>query len=223
LRGCKLRQVRQVRQVRTMRLGLKRGRNVANGLQKRPAEVPAWADVAAGKRRMTRLIVLTGSLAMVIACSNPSASASNNLASGSAAEPRTAPAAAGDTSAAADKTVAAAPARPVAAAAEPVATSGASAAAVREVTLPAGTVLPVDLETSVGSDISRVEQPVQARLRRAVTIDGVQVLPAGTAVTGYVTAAQRPGRVKGRGYVAMRFTAIDTPGAVRPPRRRRTR
>jgi hypothetical protein len=81
------------------------------------------------------------------------------------------------------------------------------------VTLPAGTVLPIALETSVGSDISRVEQPVHGRLRRAVTVRGVEVLPAGTAVSGHVTAVRRPGRVKGRGYVAMRFTQIDTPGA----------
>jgi hypothetical protein len=80
------------------------------------------------------------------------------------------------------------------------------------VTLPAGTVLPVDLETAVGSDISRVEQPVHARLRRAVSVNGVEVLPAGTAVSGHVTSAQRPGKVKGRGYVAMRFTELDAPG-----------
>jgi hypothetical protein len=84
--------------------------------------------------------------------------------------------------------------------------------AAREVTLPAGTVLPVTLETAVGSDISRVEQPVEGRLRRPVMYHGVEVLPAGTTVKGHVTAAQRPGRVKGRGYVAMRFTEIDAPG-----------
>src|SRR5258708_4911010 len=83
----------------------------------------------------------------------------------------------------------------------------------RDVTLPAGTVLPVDLETSVGSDISRVEQPVTGRLRRAVTVGGAQVLPAGTIVSGHVTAAQRPGRVKGRGLIALRVTPLDTPGA----------
>src|SRR5689334_1601653 len=44
-----------------------------------------------------------------------------------------------------------------------------AAAREREITLPAGTVLPVTLETPVGSDISRVEQPVTGRLRRAVT------------------------------------------------------
>jgi hypothetical protein len=89
----------------------------------------------------------------------------------------------------------------------------AAAAVTREVTLPAGTVLPVDLETSVGSDISRVEQPVQGRLRRSIVFNGVEVLPAGAAINGHVTAARRPGRVKGRGYIAMRFTELDTPGA----------
>jgi hypothetical protein len=83
----------------------------------------------------------------------------------------------------------------------------------KTVTLPAGTVLPVALETSVGSDISRVEQPVTGRLRRAVTVGGAEVLPAGTLVSGHVTAARRPGKVKGRGLIAMRFTKLDTPGA----------
>src|SRR5436190_5481183 len=82
----------------------------------------------------------------------------------------------------------------------------------REVTVPTGTVLPVTLETSVGSDISRVEQPVHGALRRALTIGGVEVLPAGTAISGHVTAARRPGKVKGRGMVAMRFNQLDTPG-----------
>src|SRR5262249_60002857 len=114
----------------------------------------------------------------------------------------------------------------------PVATTGPSAAraaeatpnasaveapiAYRDVTLPAGTVLPVDLETTVGSDISRVEQPVQGRIRRAVIVHGVEVLPAGTAVSGHVTAAPRPGKVKGRSVIAMRFTQLDTPGPGAP-------
>jgi hypothetical protein len=86
------------------------------------------------------------------------------------------------------------------------------AADYHEITIPAGTVLPVTLETTVGSDISRVEQPVHGELRRAVTIRGVEVLPAGTAISGHVTAAKRSGKVKGRGIVAMRFNQLDTPG-----------
>src|SRR5215467_11916649 len=87
--------------------------------------------------------------------------------------------------------------------------------ASRDVTLPRGTVLPVTLDTTVGSDLSKAEQPVQGHLRRAVTYHGVEVLPAGAAVSGYVTSARRPGRVKGRGYVAVRFTEITVPGEGR--------
>jgi hypothetical protein len=151
---------------------------------------------------MKKFIVLTGSLAFAVACSNPSASAGNNFASANEGVRPVATSGA----VASDGTAAPAPV-------PSNATAAAASNSVREVTLPAGTVLPVDLETSVGSDISRVEQPVHGRLRRAVAVNGVQVLPAGTAVSGYVSAAQRPGRVKGRGYVALRFTQIDTPGA----------
>lgn len=103
-------------------------------------------------------------------------------------------------------------AQPSAASAESAAPAPA-AAEYREITIPAGTILHVTLDTTVGSDISRVEQPVKGALRSAVVVRGVEVLPAGTSVLGHVTAAQRPGRVKGRGYVAMRFTNVDTPGA----------
>jgi hypothetical protein len=82
----------------------------------------------------------------------------------------------------------------------------------REVTIPAGTVLPLTLRTSVSSDTSNVEDAVRATLRRGVTIGGVQALPAGTAVIGHVTSAERSARVKGRATVAFRFTRVDVPG-----------
>jgi hypothetical protein len=84
--------------------------------------------------------------------------------------------------------------------------------AYREVTIPAGTVVPVTLATSVGSDTSNVEDPVRATVRRAVVIKGVQALPSGTVLTGHVTSAQRSARVKGRAQVAFRFTRLDLPG-----------
>ena len=92
------------------------------------------------------------------------------------------------------------------------ASAAAPAPEYREVTLPAGTILPVELTSAVASDTSRVEDAVRGTLRRAVTVGGVQALPAGTAVTGVVTAAERSARVKGRARVAFRFTAIDPPG-----------
>src|SRR5215831_8838507 len=95
-------------------------------------------------------------------------------------------------------------------------TNGTSASgSLHEITLPRGTVLPVTLDTPIGSDISHVEQPVQGHLRHAVMHNGVEVLPAGAGVSGYVTSARRPGRVKGRGYVAVRFTGVTVPGEGR--------
>ena len=82
----------------------------------------------------------------------------------------------------------------------------------REVTIPAGTVLPVELQTAVASDTSNIEDPVRATLRRAIVVNGAQALPAGTAVLGHVTAADRSARVKGRARIAFRFTRLDPPG-----------
>jgi hypothetical protein len=78
----------------------------------------------------------------------------------------------------------------------------------REVVIPAGTVLPVRLDTSVGSDISRVEQPVRAHLANAIVIDGVTAVPAGSAISGVVTDVRRPGKVEGRSHVGVRFMTL---------------
>jgi hypothetical protein len=82
----------------------------------------------------------------------------------------------------------------------------------REVTVPAGTVLPIELRTTVGSETSRVEDQVRGTIRRAVTVDEAEVIPAGAVVTGTVTEAARSGRVKGLARVAFRFSTLDLPG-----------
>ncbi len=79
---------------------------------------------------------------------------------------------------------------------------------VRHITIPAGTVLRLRVNRGFGSDISRVEDRVPATLSRAVVIGGQTVLPAGSTATGYVSEATRPGKVKGRGRVAVRFNRI---------------
>jgi len=87
-----------------------------------------------------------------------------------------------------------------------------SALIVRDVVIPRGTELPVALDTSVGSDISRIEQPVTAHLTRPLVIHGQTVVPAGSRVSGVVTDATRSGRVKGRAHVALRFDSITPEG-----------
>lgn len=88
----------------------------------------------------------------------------------------------------------------------------------REFTLPAGMTLPLELKSTVASDVSEVEDTVRGSLRRAVTIDGFEVLPAGTEFAGNVTDAERAGRVKGRARVAFQFTSVRFDGERIPLR-----
>ena len=88
----------------------------------------------------------------------------------------------------------------------------ATESAYRHVTIPAGTSLPLALTTAVSSDSSAVEDAVAAELTRPITIDGRDVLPAGTRLTGIVTAVDDSDRVKGRASIAFRFTSLSTSG-----------
>ena len=78
----------------------------------------------------------------------------------------------------------------------------------REITIPAGTILRLRPARSFGSDISRIEQPVTARLATAVLVNGHTALPAGSTAYGVITEARRAGKVKGRARVGVRFTQI---------------
>ena len=80
----------------------------------------------------------------------------------------------------------------------------------RDVTIPAGTTLPLTLTSTVASDTSAVEDAVTAELTRAISIDGRDVLPAGARLAGNVTQVDDSGRVKGRAMIAFRFTSLRT-------------
>jgi hypothetical protein len=88
-----------------------------------------------------------------------------------------------------------------------------AAPAAREITVPAGTDLPLTLQTRVGSAVSRADDPVRASLRDPITIDGVEVVPAGATVLGHVTDAHPSGRVKGRASIGFRFDTLVIGGA----------
>jgi len=82
----------------------------------------------------------------------------------------------------------------------------------REVTLPAGTQLPIVLDTAVGSDTSRAEEPVHAHLAHAIEVHGV-TLGEGSRVSGVVTDATQSGKVKGLAHVAVRFDSLTPEGS----------
>ena len=126
-------------------------------------------------------------------------------APGAAARSAATPAPAARTPAATISAPAAAPAAARAAAPAP---SAPPAPVFTDVTVPSGTTLAIELETSHSADTSRVEDAVRGVLRRALVVDGVEVVPAGAALTGHVTAADRAGRVKGRARLVLRFSSV---------------
>ena len=82
----------------------------------------------------------------------------------------------------------------------------------REVMVPAGTALPLELLTALSSETAQVETPVRARLRQALMMDGYTVLPAGAVLTGTVTDVDRAGRVRGRARLAFVFNEAEVDG-----------
>ena len=82
----------------------------------------------------------------------------------------------------------------------------------RDVTVTAGTALPLELMTALSSETAQVETPVRARLRQDLIVDGYTAIPSGSIVTGTVTDVERPGRVQGRARLAFRFNEVEMNG-----------
>jgi hypothetical protein len=78
----------------------------------------------------------------------------------------------------------------------------------REVTIPAGTALPLQMTSTISSASAQVEAPVSAKLQNAISINGDTVIPAGAVLRGTVTDVERSGRVKGRAHVAFAFNEV---------------
>ena len=87
-----------------------------------------------------------------------------------------------------------------------------AAAMFREFTVLEGTVLEGRLDSSIGSDTSEVDDPVEVTLTEAVVVQGTEILPAGSTVRGVVTKAESAGNVSGRASLAVRFRSVSVPG-----------
>jgi hypothetical protein len=68
------------------------------------------------------------------------------------------------------------------------------------------------MDNSVGSDISRVEQPVRADVTRPVVVHGRTVVPAGSTAIGHVVAVRKAGHLKERSLVTVRFSELKPRG-----------
>src|SRR5215468_7793955 len=102
------------------------------------------------------------------------------------------------------------------------ATTSGGDAAVRQITVPAGTQVLLNLKSPIDTKSAKVGDGVYCQTSFPVTQDNVAVIPAGTYVKGTIAQVRRAGRVKGRAEILFHFSTmifpngytIDLPGSL---------
>ncbi len=85
-------------------------------------------------------------------------------------------------------------------------------AASRQITIPAGTKVLLQLKSPIDTKHARPGDGVYCQTSFPVTQDNVVVIPAGTYVKGEIAEVRRAGRVKGRAEVLFDFNTMIFPG-----------
>ena len=84
-----------------------------------------------------------------------------------------------------------------------------------EVTVPAGSVLELELLTALDTSVNRVGDEIQARTISPLYVKGKPVLAQGSYVEGRVTAVQASGKVKGKASIGFTFDRLSTHTGVK--------
>ena len=93
------------------------------------------------------------------------------------------------------------------------ASTSAAPAAGTKIEVPSGTHIPLVLHNAISTRSAKEGDPIYLETLFPVMVDGRVVIPAGSYVSGEVTASKRPGRVKGRGELMVKLTTIILPNA----------
>jgi len=78
--------------------------------------------------------------------------------------------------------------------------------------IPAGTALTIRLGQTLSSKSSEAGQTFEGTLASAVSVDGKELIPAGSKVTGEVTEAHPLGKFKGGASLGARLTSVEVKG-----------
>jgi hypothetical protein len=84
-----------------------------------------------------------------------------------------------------------------------------------EMTVPEGTVIPIVLTAYLSTRNSQVGDTVYADTTYPIWIQQRLVIPKGSTIRGTITDVQRPGRIRGKGRLAVRFDDILLPNGVK--------
>jgi hypothetical protein len=93
---------------------------------------------------------------------------------------------------------------------------------LKQLTVPAGTEVLLQLKNGIDTKNARVGDGVYCQTTFPVIVDNVIAIPSGTYVKGEITQLQRAGKVTGRAQVQFRFTSmiypngymVDMPGTI---------
>ncbi len=83
-----------------------------------------------------------------------------------------------------------------------------------EIVVPSGTVLPVVLNTYLNTKSTQVGDVFYADTTYPIWIQQRLVIPRGSIIKGIVTAVNKPGTIKGKGNIAIKFDSILLPNGV---------
>src|SRR5438067_4612560 len=83
-----------------------------------------------------------------------------------------------------------------------------------EFTVTPGTKVPLSLLNSVSTKHSAEGDRIYLETVFPIMVNGRIVIPPGSYVAGTVTQVKKPGRVKGRGEIYVRFDSITLPNGV---------
>jgi hypothetical protein len=81
----------------------------------------------------------------------------------------------------------------------------------KTLTIPSGTALIVALDTPLATDANKAGDTFRGRLRDAIHVDQMTVLPAGTEVRGRLTVVEEPHRTTGKAQMTLAFDEIVDP------------
>lgn len=93
----------------------------------------------------------------------------------------------------------------------PALAPAASHLGMTEITIPAGTKIPVTLKNTISTKSDHEGDPVYAQTTFPVVVDDKIVVPAGTFVQGRISQIKPAGRLKNRAEVLMHFTTLIYP------------
>ncbi len=88
-----------------------------------------------------------------------------------------------------------------------------------KVVVPTDTAIPLALKNTISSRTAFVGQAVYCETIYPITVGNRIVIPVGSYVKGEVTQVRRPGRLKGKAQLGIRFESLTLPnGTTRPLR-----